>query len=65
MAIAKMVPLPLVRFLQWTGMLALISPFFRMASKSVSEVVAEYTKNEDLRAVFSYIFPTYGRCGSP
>nr|XP_020667764.1 all-trans-retinol 13,14-reductase [Pogona vitticeps] len=60
MAIAKMVPLPLVRFLQWTGMLALISPFFRMASKSVSEVVAEYTKNEDLRAVFSYIFPTYG-----
>ncbi|KAJ7305093.1 hypothetical protein JRQ81_010926 [Phrynocephalus forsythii] len=60
MAIAKMVPLSLVKFLQWTGLLAWISPFFRMASRSVSEVVAECTKNEDLRVVFSYIFPTYG-----
>ncbi|XP_053125727.1 all-trans-retinol 13,14-reductase [Hemicordylus capensis] len=60
MAILKMLPLPLVKFLHCTGLLALVSPFFRMISKSLTEVAAEYTANADLRAVFSYIFPTYG-----
>ncbi|XP_042327453.1 all-trans-retinol 13,14-reductase [Sceloporus undulatus] len=60
MAILKMLPVPLVMFLHRTGLLALISPFFRMLSKNVSNVVAEFTANADLRAVFTYIFPTYG-----
>ncbi|KAH0623217.1 hypothetical protein JD844_031283 [Phrynosoma platyrhinos] len=60
MAILKMLPIPLVMFLHWSGFLALISPFFRMLSKNVSSVVAEFTANADLRAVFSYVFPTYG-----
>uniref|UniRef100_A0A670JW47 All-trans-retinol 13,14-reductase n=1 Tax=Podarcis muralis TaxID=64176 RepID=A0A670JW47_PODMU len=60
MAILKMLPMPLVWFLHCTGLLALISPFFRMISKTLSEVAAEFTTNADLRAVFSYIFPTYG-----
>ncbi|XP_062994941.1 all-trans-retinol 13,14-reductase [Elgaria multicarinata webbii] len=60
MAILKMLPMPLVHFLSCSGLLALISTFFRMVSRNVSEVVAEFTTNPDLRAVFSYIFPTYG-----
>nr|XP_056716863.1 all-trans-retinol 13,14-reductase [Euleptes europaea] len=60
MTLLKMLPMPLVRFLNSTGLLALISPFCRMASKSLSEVTAGLTTNADLKAVFSYIFPTYG-----
>ncbi|XP_077161971.1 all-trans-retinol 13,14-reductase [Paroedura picta] len=58
--LVKMLPVPLVRFLHSAGLLSLISPFYRMASKSVSEVVSGLTRNADLKAVFSYIFPTYG-----
>uniref|UniRef100_A0A670JW88 All-trans-retinol 13,14-reductase n=1 Tax=Podarcis muralis TaxID=64176 RepID=A0A670JW88_PODMU len=61
MGILKMLPMPLVWFVNRTGLLAWISPFFRMSDKSLSEVVAELTTNADLRAVFSYIFPTYGK----
>lgn len=32
-----------------------------MAPRSLTEVVNELTENKDLRAVFSYIFGTYGR----
>ncbi|XP_054854385.1 all-trans-retinol 13,14-reductase isoform X2 [Eublepharis macularius] len=60
MALLKMLPMPLVRFLNSTGLLGLISPFCRMVSKSLSEVIAGFTTNADLKAVFSYIFPTYG-----
>ncbi|KAF7242172.1 All-trans-retinol 13,14-reductase [Varanus komodoensis] len=59
-AVLKMLPMPLVKFLHCSGLLALISPFFRMVSKSVSDVVSELTTNAELRAVFSYIFPTHG-----
>lgn len=61
MTILKMVPLPLVKFLSRTGLLAWFSPFFKMTSRSLTDVVSELTTNEELRAVFSYIFPTYGR----
>ncbi|XP_030407747.1 all-trans-retinol 13,14-reductase isoform X4 [Gopherus evgoodei] len=60
MAILKMVPVPLVKFLSRTGLLAWFSPFFKMTSQSLTDVVSELTTNEELRAVFSYIFPTYG-----
>ncbi|XP_067401900.1 all-trans-retinol 13,14-reductase [Emydura macquarii macquarii] len=60
MSILKMMPVPLAKFLSLTGLLAWFSPFFRMASRSVTDVVNELTTNEELRAIFSYIFPTYG-----
>uniref|UniRef100_A0A8C8S8V1 All-trans-retinol 13,14-reductase n=1 Tax=Pelusios castaneus TaxID=367368 RepID=A0A8C8S8V1_9SAUR len=60
MNILKMMPLPLARFLSRSGLLAWFSPFYRMASRSVTDVINELTTNEQLRAVLSYIFPTYG-----
>ncbi|KAM3926134.1 all-trans-retinol 13,14-reductase-like [Leptodactylus fuscus] len=60
MVILKMLPLPISRFLCSTGLINLISPFFRYASRSVSEVISEFTKNKELQTVLSYIFGTYG-----
>ncbi|KFQ59967.1 Putative all-trans-retinol 13,14-reductase, partial [Pelecanus crispus] len=37
-----------------------LSPFCRLASRSLKEVVDGLTANRELRAVFCYIFPTYG-----
>ncbi|XP_075063321.1 all-trans-retinol 13,14-reductase [Mixophyes fleayi] len=60
MIILKMLPLPLARFLCRTGLVNWFSPFFRYASRSVSEVIGELTDNKELQTVFSYIFGTYG-----
>lgn len=60
MAVLKICPLPLAKFLVYTGLAERISFFFKMASRSVTDVVNELTENKDLRAVFSYIFGTYG-----
>ncbi|XP_067088656.1 all-trans-retinol 13,14-reductase [Osmerus mordax] len=60
MVLLKIVPLPLAKFLVYTGLANRLSFFFKMASRSLTEVVNELTENEDLRAVFSYIFGTYG-----
>ncbi|XP_073478305.1 all-trans-retinol 13,14-reductase [Aquarana catesbeiana] len=60
MGILKYLPLPISRFLCRTGLVKLLSPFFRYASRSVTEVVSEFTKNKELQTVFSYIFGTYG-----
>ncbi|XP_053318790.1 all-trans-retinol 13,14-reductase [Spea bombifrons] len=60
MAILKMLPLPLARFLIRTGLVKWFSPFFQYADRSVSEVINGLTDNKELRAVLSYIFGTYG-----
>uniref|UniRef100_A0A6Q2XSX4 All-trans-retinol 13,14-reductase n=1 Tax=Esox lucius TaxID=8010 RepID=A0A6Q2XSX4_ESOLU len=60
LALLKLVPVPLAKFLVYTGLAGRLSSFFRMASHSVTEVVSELTENKDLRAVFSYSFGTYG-----
>ncbi|KAM8973549.1 all-trans-retinol 13,14-reductase [Pelodytes ibericus] len=60
MGVLKMLPLPIARFLCRIGLVKLISPFFRYASRSVTEVINELTDNKELRAVLSYIFGTYG-----
>ncbi|CAH2274996.1 all-trans-retinol 13,14-reductase [Pelobates cultripes] len=60
MVVLKMLPLPLARFLCRIGLVKLISPFFRYASRSVSNVINELTDNKELRTVLSYIFGTYG-----
>ncbi|OXB61815.1 hypothetical protein ASZ78_006168 [Callipepla squamata] len=56
----KMLPLPLVQLLNRSGLLSQLSPFCRMSSRSVKDVVDSLTTNAKLRAAFSYIFPTYG-----
>ncbi|XP_075714793.1 all-trans-retinol 13,14-reductase [Rhinoderma darwinii] len=60
MGILKMLPLPISRFLCRTGLVYWLSPFFRYASRSVTEVVSEFTQNKELQTVLSYIFGTYG-----
>uniref|UniRef100_A0A8B9UZ23 All-trans-retinol 13,14-reductase n=1 Tax=Anas zonorhyncha TaxID=75864 RepID=A0A8B9UZ23_9AVES len=59
--ILKLLPLPLARLLCRSGLLPWLSPFCRMASRSLKDVVDGLTANAELRAVLSYIFPTYGR----
>ncbi|XP_056427167.1 all-trans-retinol 13,14-reductase-like [Hyla sarda] len=60
MGILKMLPFPISRFLCNTGLVNWLSPFFRYATRSVTEVVSEFTKNKELQTVLSYIFGTYG-----
>ncbi|XP_068277528.1 all-trans-retinol 13,14-reductase [Nyctibius grandis] len=60
LVILKMIPRALATFLCRWGLLPWLSPFCRMASRSLKEVVDGLTPNRELRAVFSYIFPTYG-----
>lgn len=60
LALLKLLPLPLAKFLVHTGLVKHLSSFFKMAPRSLTDVVNELTENKDLRAVFSYIFGTYG-----
>lgn len=65
LGILKMVPRALALLLCRSGLLPRLSPFCRLASSSVKEVVERLTANRELRAVLSYIFPTYGRHRRP
>ncbi|NXS39233.1 RETST reductase, partial [Balaeniceps rex] len=56
----KMIPRTAAVLACRSGLLPRLSPFCRLASRSLKEVVDGLTANRDLRAVFSYIFPTYG-----
>ncbi|NWI19554.1 RETST reductase, partial [Crypturellus soui] len=58
--VLKLLPLPLARWLCRSGILSRLSAFCRLATRSLHEVVAELTGDADLRAVLSYILPTYG-----
>uniref|UniRef100_A0AAQ5ZNS8 All-trans-retinol 13,14-reductase n=1 Tax=Amphiprion ocellaris TaxID=80972 RepID=A0AAQ5ZNS8_AMPOC len=60
LAMLKLLPIPMAKFLIYTGLVQRLSSFFKMAPRSVTEVVNELTENKDLRAVFTYIFGTYG-----
>uniref|UniRef100_A0A8B9FAF4 All-trans-retinol 13,14-reductase n=1 Tax=Amazona collaria TaxID=241587 RepID=A0A8B9FAF4_9PSIT len=60
LVLLKLVPRALGALLCRSGLLPRLCPFFRMASRSLQEVVAALTPDRELRAVFSYIFPTYG-----
>ncbi|KAL2101213.1 hypothetical protein ACEWY4_002974 [Coilia grayii] len=60
MALIKLLPSPLAKFLVYTGLAKRFFIFFQMASRSLTEVVNGLTENKDLRAVFCYIFGTYG-----
>ncbi|KAM9250308.1 all-trans-retinol 13,14-reductase [Cariama cristata] len=56
----KMIPRALATLLCRSGLLPRLTHFCRLAPRSVKEVVDGLTANRELRAVFSYIFPTYG-----
>lgn len=60
LALLKLCPVPLAKFLAYTGLAKRLSFFFQIAPRSLTEVVNELTDNKDLRAVFTYIFGTYG-----
>ncbi|PWA17742.1 hypothetical protein CCH79_00008310 [Gambusia affinis] len=60
MAVLKLCPLPLAKFLIHTGLIKHVSYFYKMAPCSLTDVVNKLTENKDLRAVFTYIFGTYG-----
>ncbi|XP_037227518.1 all-trans-retinol 13,14-reductase [Falco biarmicus] len=60
LGVLKMVPWMLAALLCRSGLLPWLSPFCQLASRSVRDVVDGLTANRELRAVFSYIFPTYG-----
>uniref|UniRef100_A0A1A7XQJ3 All-trans-retinol 13,14-reductase n=1 Tax=Iconisemion striatum TaxID=60296 RepID=A0A1A7XQJ3_9TELE len=60
LAMLKIFPIPLAKFLIYTGLVKHLSYFFKMAPRRLTDVVNELTQNKDLRAVFSYIFGTYG-----
>ncbi|KAM6369617.1 LOW QUALITY PROTEIN: all-trans-retinol 13,14-reductase [Pluvialis apricaria] len=57
--VLKMIPRVVATLLCRSGLLPR-QPFCRLASRSLKEVVEGLTANQELRAVFSYIFPTYG-----
>ncbi|MBN3312050.1 RETST reductase, partial [Atractosteus spatula] len=61
LALLKIIPVLLAKLLVYSRLVNWLSPFFTMAARSVTEVVNELTDNKDLRAVFSYIFGTYGK----
>ncbi|NWI84560.1 RETST reductase, partial [Pitta sordida] len=60
LGLLKMLPPFLSRLLCRSGLLPLLVPFCRLAPRSLQEVVDSLTPNPELRAVLSYIFPTYG-----
>ncbi|KAG1968459.1 all-trans-retinol 13,14-reductase [Pimephales promelas] len=61
LVLLKLLPIPLAKFLVYTGLAKWLSIFFRYASRSLTDVVNELTQNKDLRAVLCYIFGTYGK----
>ncbi|NXY77829.1 RETST reductase, partial [Glareola pratincola] len=56
----KMLPRALAALLCRSGLLPRLTAFCRLASRSLKEVVEGLTADPELRAVFSYLFPTYG-----
>uniref|UniRef100_A0A8C6IR82 All-trans-retinol 13,14-reductase n=1 Tax=Melopsittacus undulatus TaxID=13146 RepID=A0A8C6IR82_MELUD len=60
LVLLKLVPPALASLLCRSRLLPWLCPFARLASHSLQDVVATLTPNRELRAVLSYIFPTYG-----
>ncbi|XP_024414216.2 all-trans-retinol 13,14-reductase [Desmodus rotundus] len=56
----KTLPLPVVQFLNKCGLLTRVSPFLRASTQSLAEVLRQLPASQELQAVLSYIFPTYG-----
>lgn len=61
LGILKMLPRFLAKLLICSRLLPRLCSFSQLASRSLKEVVDGLTPNPELRAVLSYMFPTYGR----
>ena len=60
----KALPYWLGRILVFTGLIHLFTDFFKMAKRTLTEVLDELTDNRDLKTVLGYSFGDYGRCMS-
>ncbi|XP_050839065.1 all-trans-retinol 13,14-reductase [Serinus canaria] len=60
LGLLKMLPRFLARLLVRSRLLPRLCSFSHLASRSLKEVVDGLTPNPELRAVLSYLFPTYG-----
>ncbi|XP_045683509.1 LOW QUALITY PROTEIN: all-trans-retinol 13,14-reductase [Phyllostomus hastatus] len=58
--LVKILPLPVAQFLNKCGLLTRFSPFLRASTQSLAEVLRQLPASQELQAVLSYIFPTYG-----
>ncbi|ELT89885.1 hypothetical protein CAPTEDRAFT_174975 [Capitella teleta] len=60
LVLAKVMNKWVVRFLVNTGLIHWMTKYFKIARRSLKEVVEEVTDNKDLQCVFSYSFGDYG-----
>ncbi|XP_009076452.1 PREDICTED: all-trans-retinol 13,14-reductase, partial [Acanthisitta chloris] len=60
LGVLKMLPKVISKLLCLSGLLPRLFSFSSLASHSLQEVVEGLTTNPELRAVLSYLFPTYG-----
>ncbi|XP_023392193.1 all-trans-retinol 13,14-reductase [Pteropus vampyrus] len=58
----KILPLPVIYFLNKCGLLTHFSPFLRASTQSLAEALRQLPASPELQAVLNYIFPT---CGVP
>lgn len=56
-----MMPRWLAKFLVSTGLINLLTDFFKYSKRTVKEVLDELTDNKDLKAVLAYNFGDYGK----
>ncbi|XP_008561455.1 PREDICTED: all-trans-retinol 13,14-reductase [Galeopterus variegatus] len=56
----KFLPLPVAQLLDKCGLLTRFSTFLHASTQSLAEVLQQLGASPELRAVLSYIFPTYG-----
>ncbi|XP_027978191.1 all-trans-retinol 13,14-reductase [Eumetopias jubatus] len=56
----KMLPLRIAQLLSKCGPLTRFFPFLRASTQSLADVLQQLPASPELRAVLSYIFPTYG-----
>ena len=57
----KILPKWLCNVLIKTGLIHLITPYFKYSCKSVREVMDSLTENQELKAYLSYSFGDYGK----
>lgn len=58
--VLKILPFFMIQLLNKLGLLTRFSPFLRASTQSLAEVLHQLPASQELQAVLSYIFPTYG-----
>ena len=59
--VLKLVPKPLARFVISTGVINLITTYFKYATLSLQDVLDEVTDNRDLQAALAFNLGDYGK----